>query len=137
MTKFVLVCIVNGILFGILDGVIQGNPIAQRLFEVYQPIAKSSINVFAGMMIDLFYGFALGFLFLVLFKSLPGSTGIMKGISFGIMLWFLRVFMSVLSSWMMFTVPMKTLFYSAFGGFVEMMIIGIAYGFFVKRPKYK
>jgi len=44
----------------------------------------------------------------------------------------LRVVMSVASTWMMYTVPVQTLVYSAFTGFVEMMIIAIVYGLFLK-----
>jgi hypothetical protein len=44
MTGYIIVSIVSGIVFGILDGVIHANPLAQRLYEVYKPIAKTSIN---------------------------------------------------------------------------------------------
>ena len=53
MIRYVIVSIISGILFGVLDGVINANPIAQRLFEAYKPIAKTSINPLAGIMIDL------------------------------------------------------------------------------------
>ncbi len=63
MTRFIIVGAVSGILFGMLDGMINANPLAQRLFEVYKPIARTSINVPAGLIIDLTYGIALAFLF--------------------------------------------------------------------------
>ena len=40
MTEYIIVSVVSGILFGILDGVINANPLAQRLYEVFKPIAK-------------------------------------------------------------------------------------------------
>ncbi len=135
MIRFVIVCIVNGILFGILDGGIHANPYAQKLFSVYQPIAKNTINVPAGIAIDLLYGFVMGALFLMIYKSLPGGTGIIKGISFALMLWFFRVFMSTASSWMMFAIPVKTLLYVAIAGLVEMLIVGIMYGALLKPFK--
>ncbi|MBN2533200.1 MAG: hypothetical protein JXB88_09930 [Spirochaetales bacterium] len=59
MVRYFIVSLVNGILFGIMDGVIHANPIAQKLFEVYKPIAKTSINAPAGIIIDIVYGLFL------------------------------------------------------------------------------
>ena len=53
MLGYVLVSVVSGILFAILDGVINANSLAQRLYAVYKPIARTSINPLAGMLIDL------------------------------------------------------------------------------------
>ena len=52
-------------LFGIMDGLLNANPWAMRLFDVYKPIAKSSIDVSAGTFIDLMYGFVLAGVFLL------------------------------------------------------------------------
>ena len=57
MSGYVIVSVVGGILFGILDGVINANSLAQRLYAVYKPIARTSINPLAGIAIDLVYGF--------------------------------------------------------------------------------
>jgi hypothetical protein len=100
MTTYVVVSIVGGILFGILDGLINANPVAQRLYEVYQPIARASLNVVAGVAIDLAYGFMMAAVFLLIYTCLPGETGIVKGLSFAILVWFFRVVMSVASTWM-------------------------------------
>jgi hypothetical protein len=128
MTSYLLVSLFSGILFGVLDGVINANPIAARVFEVYKPIAKPSLNFIAGIFIDLAYGFILAALFLLLYPSLPGEFGFMKGVSFGLLLWFLRVVMSVASQWMMFTVPAKALSYTLLAGLAEMLLLGIFYG---------
>jgi hypothetical protein len=69
------------------------NPLAQRLYEVYRPIARTSINPLAGIMIDLVYGFIIAGVFLLLYKSLPGETGLVKGVSFAFLVWFFRVVM--------------------------------------------
>ena len=37
MIGYITVSVVSGILFGILDGVIYTNPLAQSLHEVYKP----------------------------------------------------------------------------------------------------
>ena len=132
MTGYIIVSIASGILFGVLDGIINANPLAQRLFEVYKPIAKKSINFIAGIVIDLIYGFVMAGVFLLLYNSLPGGSGIIKGIIFSILVWFFRVVMSAASQWMMYNVSVKTLLYSIFCGLGEMLILGILYGLTLK-----
>ncbi len=109
MMSYIVVSIVSGILFGILDGVINANPLARRLYAVYKPIARTSINPLAGMLIDLVYGFIMAGVFLLLYVGLPGETGLVKGISFAVLAWFFRVVMSAASQWVMFCVPAKAL----------------------------
>jgi hypothetical protein len=132
MVSYIVVSVLSGILFGILDAVINANPLGRKLNEAYKPIARTSMNMPAGIVIDLVYGFAMAGIFAVLFNSLPGETGLIKGISFGFMAWFFRVVMSAASHWMMFTVPIKTLLYNLAAGLVEMMILGLIYGGFLK-----
>jgi hypothetical protein len=128
MTTYFIVSIISGILFGVLDGLKNANPLAVRLYEVYKPISRTSINMVAGMIIDLAYGFILAGLFMLLYNSLPGESGIVKGISFALVVWFLRVVMSVASQWMMFKIPWKTSLYELGSGLGEMLILGILYG---------
>jgi hypothetical protein len=132
MSGFIFISIISGILFAILDGVINANPIAQRLYQVYKPIAKTSINPLAGIVIDLVFGFIMVGIFLLLYDSLPGETGFIKGMSFAVMVWFFRVVMYVASQWMMFIVPLKTLVYSLGAGLGEMLILGTLYGLTLK-----
>ena len=107
MIGYAVVSVVSGILFGILDGVINANPLAQRLYEVYKPIARTTINPLAGIVIDLVYGFIMAGVFLLLYVSLPGETGLVKGVSFSFLTWFFRVVMSTASQWVMFRIPVK------------------------------
>jgi len=132
MIRYVLVSLISGILFGVLDGVIHANPLAQRLYQVYQPIAKTSFNPLAGILIDLAYGFVLAAVFLLLYKSLPGETGLVKGISFAILVWFLRVVMYTASQWVMFNVSSEALLYSLVTGLGEMLALGVLYGLTLK-----
>ncbi len=125
---YVIISIVSGILFGIMDGLINANPLAQRLYEAYKPIAKTAINVPAGMVIDLVYGFVMTGIFLLLYRSLLGKTGLLKGISFAFLIWFFRVVMSVISGWMMFNIPIGAPLYTLITGLGEMLILGILYG---------
>ena len=135
MTSTIIVSITSGILFGILDGLINANPIAIKLYEVYKPIAKTSVNFAAGVIIDLVFGFILAAVFLLLYPALPGEIGFVKGVSFGLMVWFFRVVMSAASQWMMFKVPLKALFYSLSAGLGEMLILGMLYGLALQPAK--
>ena len=132
MTGYLIVSVVSGILFGILDGVINANPLAQRLYEVYKPIARTSLNPLAGIVIDLVYGFVLAAVFLLLYKSLPGATGLVKGISFAVLVWFFRVVMYAASQWVMFNIPSEALLYSLVTGLGEMLVLGVLYGLTLK-----
>ena len=128
MTVYVVVGLLSGILFAILDAVINANPLAQRLFEVYKPIARESINPVAGIAIDLLFGLIMAGSFLMLYESLPGTNGLLKGLSFALLAWFFRVIMSAASQWMMFRVPTPTLLYSVVAGLGEMLALGLLYG---------
>lgn len=132
MISYIIVSFVSGILFGVLDSLINANPLARKLHEVYKPIAKTSLNIPLGVVIDLVYGFIMAGIFLLLYSSLPGEIGLVKGISFAFLAWFFRVVMSVASSWMMFKVPAATLLYTLLAGLGEMLILGVIYGFFLK-----
>ena len=128
MTTYVLVSIGSGVLFGLMDGLVNANPLARKLYKVFEPIAKKSINVPIGLAIDLVYGFALAGGFLLLHASLPGPSGLVKGLAFGGMVWFARVAMQVASQWMMFVVPARALAYTLAAGLVEMLALGLLYG---------
>jgi len=130
--KYIIISIISGILFGIIDGLINANYLAQELYEVFKPIAKTAINVPAGIVIDLVYGFIMAGVFLLLYRSLPGDMGLLKGISFAFLIWFFRVVMSVISGWMMFNVPIGALLYTLITGLGEMLILGILYGLTLK-----
>jgi len=128
MTRFIVVSVVGGILFATLDSLINANPLAQRLYAAYKPIARTSVNVGAGVGIDLTYGFLMAGIFLLLYGSLPGGAGLTKGVSFALLVWFFRVVMSVASAWVMFNVPVAALIYTLVTGLGEMLVLGILYG---------
>jgi hypothetical protein len=70
--------------------------------------------------------------FLVLYGSLPGDTGLMKGISFGFLTWFFRVVMYSASQWMLFAISVEALLYALFAGLIEMLVLGVLYGMTLK-----
>ena len=132
MIRYITVSIGSGILFGFMDGLINANPLAQRLYSIFEPIARKSINIPAGFAIDLVYGFAMAGAFLLLHGSLPGESGVVKGLVFGLFVWFFRVAMQVATQWMMFNVPASTLLYILVSGLVEMLVLGLLYGLTLK-----
>ncbi len=132
MVSYIVASVISGIIFGIMDGAINANPFAQKLNKVYKPIVRKSISLPAGIIIDLVYGFAMAGIFVILYESLPGDAGLVKGISFAVLAWFFRVVMSAASHWMMYTVPVKTLLYNLVTGLAEMLILGLVYGGFLR-----
>jgi len=128
LLRYILVSIGSGILFGVMDGLINANPLARKWYEVYQPIMRTDINVAAGIVIDLVYGFAMAGIFLLLRESLPGQSGVVKGLCYGLLMWFFRVVMYTATHWMMFKVPAGTLLYGLGAGLIEMLVLGVLYG---------
>lgn len=56
MVRYIVVSVAGGLILGLLDGLINANPYAQKLFEAYKPIAKSSVNIFWGLGLTFFTG---------------------------------------------------------------------------------
>ena len=98
MLRYFSVSIICGVLFGVMDALIIANPLGKKLNEAFKPIARTSMNIAAGVVIDLAYGFALAIIFVLLYDGLPGATGLVKGISFAVLAWFFRVVMSTTSN---------------------------------------
>lgn len=132
MLRYIVVSVTSGLVFGVLDGLIHANPIAIKVYRLYKPIQRTKINVPIGILIDLIYGFIMAGLFLLLNKSIPGATGWQKGLIYGCIIWFFRVVMHSVSNWMMFEESFQTLLYTMLAGFIEMMILGLIYGMFLK-----
>ena len=132
MIRYIIASVGSGILFAMMDGLVNANPLAQRLYRVFEPIARKSINIPAGFAIDIIYGFAMAGIFLLLRESLPGQSGIIKGLVFGLLVWFFRVAMQVGTQWMMFSIPPSTLLYTLAFGLAEMLVLGLLYGLTLK-----
>jgi len=128
MGRYIIIGIISGVLFGIMDGIFNANPLAQRLYKVFKPIARKSINMTVGILIDLIYGFALAGMFILFQGSLPFTYKLLNGFLYGVLIWFLRVVMQVASQWMMFNIPVKTMIYTLSFGLVEMLVLGLLYG---------
>ncbi len=125
MLRYIAISVSSGLILGFLDGLINANPYAQKLFAVYKPIAKSSVNIALGFGIDILYGFVMAGVFLLVHKSLPGQTALLKGLSFGLIVSFFSVVMHVFSQLVMFRVPPKALIYMFLTGLAEMLMISL------------
>jgi hypothetical protein len=131
--RFLTVGVGVGVVFAILDGLLNANPVAQRLYAVYRPIARQSVNAPLGLSFDIISGVVMAALFVGLMPALPGGP-VAKGLAFGLMVWFLRVAMGVASQAVMFEVPGSALAYMLFTGLGEMCVPGLLYGITL-RPK--
>jgi hypothetical protein len=59
MLRLIVVGLVAGVAFLVLDGFLHANPLAQELCAAYRPIARASVNVLAASPIDVAYGLIL------------------------------------------------------------------------------
>jgi hypothetical protein len=126
--RVVLVGVGAGVVFAILDGLLNANPIAQHVYAAYRPIARESVNAPLGLSFDIISGVVMAILFVALKPALPGGP-VAKGLAFGLTVWFFRVAMGVAAQAVMFKVPLSALAYTLVTGLVEMSILGSVYGF--------
>ena len=131
MLRLVLVGVAAGVAFLILDGVVNGNPLARELYAPYKAIARPSVNAVAGSVVDLVYGVVLVLLFSTLRPSLPGYGNLAKALSFGVMVWFLRVCMRVAGEWVMTAVPARAHAYTLVAGLVQILIVACIIGLLI------
>jgi len=122
-----IVGLVVGLTFATLDGVLNANPIAQRLYAAYKPIVRESVNAPLGVALDLLFGIIMAVLFVLMAPALPGGR-VMKGAAFGMLAWFFRVAMGVAAQFVMFRIPALALLYSLATGAVEMVALGVLCG---------
>ena len=134
MLRQMIVGLVAGVALLVLDGVLNANPLARVLYAAYQPIARQSVNALAGSAIDLAFGVVLAGLFSLLRRSLPGRSRLTKAVSFGLMVWFLRVCMRVAGEWVVTVVPAEVHAYTLAAGFVQVLIVAGIISFLLPEP---
>lgn len=120
-----------GLLFAILDGLIHANPVAQRLYSVYRPIMRTSVNAPLGLLFDFVSGIVIAFLFVALSPALPEGW-VAKGLAFALIAWFFRVAMGSASQIVMFQVPAAAVLYGLLTGLGEMIALGLLYAVLLK-----
>jgi hypothetical protein len=116
-----------GVVFAILDGLLNANPVAQRVYAAYRPIARESVNAPLRLSFDIVSGVVMAALFAALMPALPGGA-LSEGLAFGVMAWFFRVAMGVAGQAVMFNLPASMLAYALVAGLAEMSILGALYG---------
>ena len=117
-----------GVIFAILDGLLNANPLTQRVYAVYRPIAWQSANAPLGLSFDILSGIVMAVLFVALRPALSGGPAA-KGLAFGLMVWFFQIAMGVAAQAVMFNVPGSVLAYTLLSGLVEMTILGTLAGY--------
>lgn len=129
--RILWVGLVAGLVFVILDALINANPVAQRLYAAYKPILRTSVNAPLGVAFDLLFGIVMAGIFTALASALPAHW-LTRGLAFGLIVWFFRVVMSAASQIVMFRVPISTSIYTLVTGFAEMLLLGLLYAFLLK-----
>ena len=79
MTTYLIVGLAGGLIFALLDFVLNVNPLAQRLNAPYRPIARTRMPLVAAIVIDLLSGLAMAGIFLLLRPALPGGPVLWRG----------------------------------------------------------
>jgi hypothetical protein len=128
MKRVIAVGLGAGLLFLVLDAVIHANPLALTLYAAYEPLARPEVNALLGSAIDLGYGLILAALFVRLRPSLPGRNGVVKGLAFGVGVWFLRVVMNVAGQWVTWTVGPATHIYTLTAGLLQVSAVSVFLG---------
>jgi len=128
MLRYLLASLAAGFVLVASDAAIHANPLAVSLYAYLKPIARASVSPALGTLIDFGYGFALAALFVLLRSSLPGGAGWSKALSFAFIVWFLRVVMGVLGSWMTTTAPTAAHAYTLAAGFVQVLLTSVVLG---------
>jgi hypothetical protein len=93
MGTTILVGLLSGLLFAVLDMLINANPLARRLNALFLPIARRRVNPIVGLAIDLVFGLIMAVLYVQLRPALAGGSGLARGLCYGSLIWFLRVVM--------------------------------------------
>ena len=132
--RILWVGLVVGVAFIILDAVLHANPLGARALEFYLPIAREGTLIPVGIASDLVSGFLIVLFFGLFRTALPGSSGVGKGVIFGLIVSYLRVAMNVAASYTMFRMPVTSALYTLASGTFEMTFLGFLTGL-LYRPR--
>jgi uncharacterized membrane-anchored protein YitT (DUF2179 family) len=127
MGTYIIVSVGSGLLLAILDGLLNANPLARRLYREYEPITRKSIPMVRGILIDIAFGFLLAGLYLMLYRGIPVPPGIARAIAFGFIVWVLRSLMNTLSHWTMYDIQVSAHLYALFAGLLKSLSVSLVY----------
>lgn len=132
--RILWVGLIVGVAFVLLDFAFNANPLAAKALAFYEPIARGQFLMSLGIAADMISGLVLVFFFALLFPALPSSSGILKGLVFGLIVAYLRVVMNTVASYAMFSMPTGAFFYVLVSGILEMTVLGFLAGL-LYRPR--
>lgn len=119
------------LVLGVISGFFSVSVFKLPMFVSDSTLWRREFNPALSIFLDIIYGIVLAGLFNLLYLSIPGE-GVLKGISFGLIIWFFKVVMAMGSIRIMFNVSDQILIYWTFSGLLELVIIGSILGIFYK-----
>lgn len=127
LTRLLIAGIAASLLFLVLDAALGmiGGLVGARVFGLApQDPSQIQDKMAYGLVFEVINGFMLTVVYAVIHYSLPGQ-GWAKGISFGFLVWGLRVVMWAFSTYMMFDVQAVSIAITTFTGLIEVLILGV------------
>jgi hypothetical protein len=125
--RFLLAGIVASVLFLVLDmalGTAAGFMGATFFDLPFEQPPGIEAKIKFGLIFELINGFMLAAIYAVIHPGLPGR-GWKKGISYGLIVWGLRVVMWAFSTYMMTAMPSILIAITVVTGLIEVLILGI------------
>jgi hypothetical protein len=116
---------VTAVLFLVLDALfgVLGGIVGQGLFGIPAG-APDEAKMGLGLLFELLNGFILVAVYAVIHPALPGE-GWRKGLSYGVVVWALRVLMWAFSTYMMTDMAPALIGITVVTGLVEVLILGV------------
>jgi hypothetical protein len=123
--RFIMAGAVASVLFLMLDAAfgVVGGLIGDQCFGL-SPAQPDEAKMMFGLVFELINGFMLAVFYTVIHPSLPGR-GWKKGISYGLIVWGLRVVMWAFSTYMMTDMSPVLITITVITGLIEVLILGI------------
>jgi hypothetical protein len=125
--RLIVAGIAASVLFLVLDMVFGavGGLIAADVFGVpFERPPGIEAKIRFGLLFELINGFVLALVYAVIYRCLPGR-GWQKGISYGLIVWGLRVVMWAFSTFMMTDMPPTLIAITVVTGLIEVLILGV------------
>jgi cellulose synthase/poly-beta-1,6-N-acetylglucosamine synthase-like glycosyltransferase len=138
--RLIVTGIVASVLFLVLDMVLgtAGGFIGAQVFGLpFEQPPGIEAKIKFGLLFEIVNGFMLAVIYAVIHPSLPGQ-GWKKGISYGLIVWGLRVVMWAFSTYMMTDMAPVLIVINVVTGLIEVLILGIVIAviYKVRRHKY-
>ena len=125
--RLIVAGIAASVLFLVLDMMLGavGGLIVANVFRVpFQQPPGIEAKIRFGLLFELINGFMLALIYAVIYRCLPGRSW-QKGISYGLIVWGLRVVMWAFSTFMMTDMPPALIAITVVTGLIEVLILGV------------